>query len=116
MLERRMDMASEKIIVLSKDNFEEEVIKSDKPVIVDFWAQWCGPCRAVSPIMDELANDYEGRAKVGKVNVDEQGELAQKFRVMSIPTIMIFKDGQMVERVVGSRSKDEFSQILEKNF
>jgi thioredoxin 1 len=108
-------MASEKITVLTKDNFDEEVMKSDKPILVDFWAQWCGPCRAVSPIIDEIASDFEGKAKVCKVNVDEQGELAAKYRVMSIPTIMIFKDGQVAERVVGSRSKDEFIQIIEKS-
>ncbi|MCX8130390.1 MAG: thioredoxin [Clostridia bacterium] len=108
-------MASEKIIVLTKDNFEQEVLKSNEPVLVDFWAQWCGPCRAVSPIMDELANEYDGRAKVAKVNVDEQGELAEKFRVMSIPTVMLFKDGQMVEKIIGARSKNEFSGMINKN-
>ncbi|MCX7922177.1 MAG: thioredoxin [Clostridia bacterium] len=108
-------MASEKLVVLTKDNFEEEVLKSDKPIIVDFWAPWCGPCRAVGPIMDELANEFEGKAKVGKINVDDQGELAAKYRVMSIPTIMLFKDGQMVDKVIGARSKEEFANLISKN-
>ncbi|MCX7710118.1 MAG: thioredoxin [Clostridia bacterium] len=108
-------MASEKIVVLNKDNFENEVSTGDMPVVVDFWAPWCGPCRAVGPIMDELANEYDGKAKICKVNVDEEGELAAKFRVMSIPTIIMYKGGQVVEKVIGARSKDEFSKLLDKN-
>jgi thioredoxin 1 len=103
------------IVILTKDNFEQEVISSDKPVLVDFWAQWCGPCRAVAPIMDELAGEFDGKAKIGKINVDEQGELAAKFRIMSIPTVMLFKDGQMVEKVIGARSKAEFAALLQKH-
>lgn len=108
-------MASEKVLILTKENFDEEVLKSDKPVLVDFWAQWCGPCRAVAPIIDELANEFEGKAKIGKVNVDDQGELAEKFRIMSIPTVMLYKDGQMIDKVIGARSKAEFTQLLNKN-
>jgi thioredoxin 1 len=113
--EEELFMASDKVIIITKDNFEQEVINSDKPVLVDFWAQWCGPCRAVAPIMDELADDFDGKAKIGKINVDEQGELAAKFRIMSIPTVMLFKDGQMVEKVIGARSKAEFETLLQKN-
>lgn len=108
-------MASDKVTVLTKANFEQEVLMSNKPVLVDFWAQWCGPCRAVAPVMEELANQYENKAKICKVNVDEEGELAAKFRIMSIPTVMLFKDGQMVEKVIGARSKEEFSRAIEKN-
>ncbi|MCR4434702.1 MAG: thioredoxin [Clostridiales bacterium] len=108
-------MTGEKVKVLTKDNFDAEVLKSDKTVVVDFWAQWCGPCRAVSPIIEDLANVYEGKVKVGKVNVDEEGELAAKFRIMSIPTIMLFKNGQMVDKVIGARSKEEFSKLIDKN-
>lgn len=108
-------MASEKIIVISDSNFEQEVLQSDKPVLVDFWAQWCGPCRAVSPIMDELAEDYDGKAKVAKVNVDEQGEIANRYKIMSIPTVMVFKGGQMVEKMIGARSKSEYAGLIDKH-
>lgn len=107
-------MASEKIVVLTKDNFEQEVLKSAQPILVDFWAPWCGPCRAVAPIMDELAGEFDQKVKIGKVNVDDEGELSMKYRVMSIPTIMLFKDGQIAEKVIGARSKDEFSKLLQK--
>lgn len=108
-------MANDKVIIITKDNFEDEVIKSDIPVLVDFWASWCGPCRAIAPIIDELANDFYGKAKIAKVNVDEQGELAAKFRIMSIPTIMLFKDGQSVEKVVGAKTKEDFAALINKN-
>ena len=103
------------VLTLTKENFEQEVLKSDVPVLVDFWASWCGPCRAVAPVIDELAVEFDGRAKVGKVNVDEEGELTAKFRIMSIPTIMLFKGGQMVEKVIGARSKQEFIKMIENN-
>lgn len=108
-------MASDKIVVLTSDNFESEVINSDKPVLVDFWASWCGPCRAVAPVIDELAEDYEGKAKVGKVNVDEQGELAAMFGIRSIPTIMLFKNGKAVTSMVGARPKADFAKVIEEN-
>jgi len=108
-------MASEKVLVITKDNFENEVMKSDKPVLVDFWASWCGPCMAVAPIIDSLADEYDGKIKVCKVNVDNEGELTKKYRVMSIPTILMFKNGEVVDKIVGSRSKSEFEEIIEKN-
>lgn len=108
-------MASEKVVVLTKDNFDQEVIKSDKPVLIDFWATWCGPCRAVAPIMDELAEAFDGKAKICKLNVDDEGEIAQKFRIMSIPTVMLYKNGEMVDKVIGARSKDEFAKLIEKS-
>lgn len=111
---RNVHMASDKIVVLTGDNFEQEVLNSSIPVIVDFWASWCGPCRAVAPIMDELAAENEGKIKVGKVNVDEEGELSARFRIMSIPTIMLFKDGQNVEKIIGARPKEEFAKLVSR--
>ena len=106
---------NDKVLTLTKDNFDKEVLESDKPVLVDFWAPWCGPCRMVSPIIDQLAIDYEGRVKVGKVNVDDENELAQRYRVMSIPTIMVFKNGNIAESVVGARSKEDLSRMLDNH-
>ena len=103
------------IIEITTDNFEDEVIKSDMPVLVDFWAVWCGPCKMVSPLIDELAGDFSGKAKVGKINVDEQMALAEKFKVMTIPTVMVFKNGEIVEKAVGARSKSDYAQMLENN-
>jgi thioredoxin 1 len=108
-------MAGENIITVTKDNFEKEVVNSQVPVLVDFWASWCGPCRAVAPIMEQLAEEYAGKATVAKVNVDEESELSGKFRVLSIPTVMLFKGGQMVEKIIGARSKEEFSGLIKKN-
>ncbi|MDI9490766.1 MAG: thioredoxin [Clostridiaceae bacterium] len=100
---------------ITVDNFEQEVIESDIPVMVDFWAAWCGPCRMVSPIVDKIGETYEGRAKVCKINVDEQGALAERFRVLSIPTIYIFKDGEIVEKLVGARPYEELTEALERH-
>lgn len=102
-------------ITITNDNFQDEVINSSSPVLVDFWAEWCGPCRMVSPIIEELANEYEGKVKVGKINVDEEGELAQQFRIMSIPTIALFKDGKMADKIVGARPKTEFEDFINRN-
>jgi thioredoxin 1 len=103
------------IIEITNQNFEKEVLNSNIPVVVDFWAEWCGPCRMVSPIIDELAHDYEGKVKVGKINVDKENELAMKFKVMSIPTIIIFKDGKIVEKIVGAKPKAEFENFINRN-
>ena len=96
-------MASDKIVNLNSSNFEDEVMKSDVPVLVDFWAAWCGPCRMIAPIIDQLADEFDGKAKIAKVNVDEERELATRYRVMSIPTLIIFKDGQIVDQTMGAR-------------
>lgn len=99
------------VITITKNNFEEEVIKSDKPVLLDFWAAWCGPCRMVSPIVDEIAEERED-IKVGKVNVDEQGELAEKFGVMSIPSLFVMKNGEIVNKSVGAIPKAQILNLL----
>lgn len=99
-------------IHLTKENFKQEVLESEVPVLVDFWAEWCGPCQMVLPIVEELAGEVKD-AKICKVNVDEQMELAKEFRVMSIPTLMVFKDGQKVKSEVGAKSKEELKAMLE---
>ena len=104
-------MAELKITI---ENFENEVMKSDIPVLIDFWAPWCGPCRMMGPIIEQLAEEYEGKAKVGKVNVDEEGELSQAFGVMSIPTIVLIKDGKVVKQAVGARPKAEVEAMLQE--
>ncbi|MFI3213468.1 MAG: thioredoxin [Eubacteriales bacterium] len=95
-------------------NFEKEVLNSEIPVVVDFFADWCGPCRMMAPIIEKLAEDYEGKAKIGKLNIDENLELAQKYNVMSIPTIIIFNKGVEVETIVGMVSKNEIIDKIEK--
>jgi thioredoxin 1 len=104
-------MASDKVLTLSNANFASEV-GSGTPVLVDFWAPWCGPCRMIAPIVDELAEEYAGKVKVGKVNVDENQAIAAQFGVMSIPTLMVFKNGQPVERIVGFMPKKDLQARL----
>lgn len=99
------------IIDLTKENFQAEVTKSDKPVLVDFWAVWCGPCQMMAPILHELETEMPD-VQIGKVNVDEQMDLARQFRVVSIPTLIIFKNGQEVQRMVGVTSKEELKDAL----
>ena len=99
-------------IVLTEQNFAEEVLRSDKPVLVDFWATWCGPCRMLAPVVEEIAREQEGIIKVGKVNVDEQPGLTAAFRVASIPTVMVFRDGQLVNTALGFRSKAQLEAML----
>ena len=98
-----------------ESNFEAEVLQSDLPVFVDFYADWCGPCKMMSPVIDKLAEDYDGRIKVGKVNVDENGDLAVKYGIMSIPNMVFFKGGESVDRVVGAIPKPQMKARFEKN-
>lgn len=95
------------LLKLSNDNFTDEVLNSDIPVLVDFYADWCGPCKVLSPVIDELAEEYEDKIKIVKLNIDEANEIAVKYSVMSIPTLILFKDGEATTRLVGARSKKE---------
>jgi len=108
-------MAKEGFLVhLGDDNFEQEVIKSDKPVLVDFWAPWCGPCRAIGPIIEELAEGYKDSVKVAKINVDDNPKTATIYGVMSIPTIVLFKDGNVLEKLVGLVPKGRLEELIRK--
>ena len=100
------------VFEVTEQNFEKEVLNSKDTVLLDFWASWCGPCRMLSPVVEEISNEYFDKVKVGKVNVDEQSELAQKFGIMSIPTLMVFKDGKHIDTKIGVRPKTEIISML----
>lgn len=102
-----------KALAITDANFESEVLKSDKPVLVDFWAEWCGPCRMIAPIVEELAGEYEGKAKITKVDVDSNPQTSMKFGIRSIPTLLIFKDGQIVDQIVGAVPKTHLKKQLD---
>jgi thioredoxin 1 len=107
-------MASEKVLAFTDSNFDAEVLKSDKPVLVDFWAVWCAPCRAVAPVIDEIASDYDGKIKVGKVNVDENQVIPGKYGIRGIPTVILFNKGQVADQIVGAAPKGSFKQMIDK--
>ena len=107
-------MAANGIIELSDTNFDAEVIKSDVPVLVDFWAPWCGPCRAIAPAVEEISSSYEGKIKVGKLNVDENQQTTMKFGIRSIPTLIVFKGGKAVEQIIGAVPKGEIERVVGK--
>ncbi|MCB4755621.1 MAG: thioredoxin [Elusimicrobia bacterium] len=103
-------------VQLTDQNFETEVLKSDKPVLVDMWAPWCGPCRMLTPVVEELAKEYADRAKIGKLNTDENPDTAERFQISAIPTLLFFKNGQLVEQLTGVRPKPEIKSVLERLF
>lgn len=103
------------LVHLTEKNFQEEVIKSSLPVLVDFWAEWCMPCKKIAPIVDEVAKEYSGKIKVAKVNIDEGQGIASKYGIMSIPTLIIFKDGKAIDQVVGFLSKQQLKSKIEEN-
>lgn len=107
-------MAASNIIVLTQESFAKEVVESPGPILVDFWAEWCGPCKMLAPILDELAAEYEGRVRVGKVNIDEHAPLAAQFNIQSIPTLLLFDKGQVTDQLVGLRSKKDLKTRLDR--
>jgi thioredoxin 1 len=107
-------MASPLIVTLTQENFAQLVLQSPAPVLVDFWAEWCGPCKMIAPLLDELADEYDGKVKVGKVNVDEQQALAAEYGVRAIPTLLVFQNGQVADQIVGARSKRDFKASLDR--
>jgi thioredoxin 1 len=107
-------MASENMITITDSNFDSEVLKSSQPVLIDFWAQWCAPCRAIGPIVEALAKDYAGQVKVGKVNIDENPKTPTQYDVRSIPTLLVFKDGKVVGQIVGAVPRPKIEDLLKK--
>jgi thioredoxin 1 len=107
-------MASGNVNEFSDDNFESEVLNSDTPVLVDFWAPWCGPCRIIAPVVEELSEAYEGKLKVGKLNVDDNQQTSMKFGIRSIPTLLVFKDGEVAEQIIGAVPKTEIERVVTK--
>ena len=107
-------MAGANIVTLTQENFATEVLKAGSPVLVDFWAEWCGPCKMIGPILDELAEEYDGRVKIGKVNIDQQQELATEYGVRAIPTLLVFHEGQVADQMVGLRSKRDLKASLDR--
>jgi len=107
-------MAAPNIITLTQENFAQEVLKSSTPVLVDFWGEWCPPCKALSPILDELADEYQGRVKIGKVNIDNQQALATEYGIRAVPTMMLFHQGQVADQIIGLKSKRDLKTTFDR--
>jgi thioredoxin 1 len=107
-------MAAANIVTLTQENFDKEVLQSSQPILVDFWAEWCGPCKMMAPVLDELAQEYDGRVRIGKVNIDEFQTLAGQYGIQSIPTLLLFQKGQVADQVVGLRSKRDLKSRLDR--
>lgn len=105
---------ADNVIEFSDQNFDSDVLGADTPVLVDFWAVWCGPCKAIAPIVEEIANDYDGKVKVGKMDVDNNNQVAMKYGIRSIPTLLLFKNGEVVDQVIGNVGKDSIESMLNK--
>ncbi|MFQ5716860.1 MAG: thioredoxin [Nitrospinales bacterium] len=108
-------MASAKVVSISDDEFEKSIMQCDKPALVDFWAEWCQPCKMLAPTVEELADDYENQILVGKLNVDDNPATATKFGIRGIPTLLLFKDGKVVQQMVGVKSKAEIKKVIDEN-
>ena len=107
-------MASPLIVTLTQENFAQQVLQSPAPVLVDFWAEWCGPCKMIAPLLDELADEYDGKIKIGKVNIDEHQGLAAEYGVRAIPTLLVFSKGQVAEQMIGAKSKRDLKASLDR--
>jgi thioredoxin 1 len=107
-------MASPLIVTLTQENFAQQVLQSPAPMLVDFWAEWCGPCKMIAPLLDELAVEYDGKVKIGKVNVDEQQLLAAEYGIRAIPTLLLFNKGEIAEQMVGAKSRRDFKASLDR--
>ena len=108
-------MASADLVTITDDNFQNEVLGSEVPVLVDFWATWCGPCRAIAPAVEELAKEYKGKVKIGKMDIDAHQNVPQKYNIMSIPTLILFKGGQVAEQIVGAVPKTKLDAMIKKS-
>jgi thioredoxin 1 len=106
---------SDKILTLTKASFDGEIKTDGTPLLVDFWAEWCGPCRLVAPVLEKLADEYSGRVRIGKVNVDEESSLAERYGIQSIPTLLLFKEGKVVDQFIGATSRDVLIKMLSKH-